>query len=162
VPGLELHFRSAGGELVPRTGGETVVASIDAIADQWPEIMVDRSPVLDREVGDAAACIESIGRRKGVGRTGVEAGSAGAAMLDFGVVKGEAGGGQQAAEKEPGAMRAADEVGVLALPAEPSRCRQRLFHHRGGVHEHLDVYACARGKSRGDLLETPLDQVVIV
>src|SRR3546814_7293486 len=59
-------------------------------------------------------------------------------------------------------MRSADEVGVLALPAEPGRRRQRLFHHRRGVHEDLHVLACARGEPRGDLLETALDQVVVV
>ena len=40
-------------------------------------------------------------------------------------------------------MLAADEVRMLALPADPGRLRQRLFHHRGGVDEHLQLAAGA-------------------
>ena len=43
------------------------------------------------------------------------------------------------AEEEPRAEFAADEVGVLALPAEPGRLGERLLHHRRGVDEHLHV-----------------------
>ena len=35
-------------------------------------------------------------------------------------------------------MLARNEVGVLALPAKAGGLPQRLFHHRGGIHEHLD------------------------
>ncbi len=36
-------------------------------------------------------------------------------------------------------MLAADEIGVLALPAEPRRSGKRLFHDRRGVGENLDA-----------------------
>ncbi len=39
-------------------------------------------------------------------------------MVTLGVVNFEFSRGEQAAEKEPGAEVAADEIGVLALPAE--------------------------------------------
>ena len=32
-----------------------------------------------------------------------------------------------------------DQVGVLALPAEPGLLRQRLLHHRRGVDEDLEL-----------------------
>ena len=69
------------GELVPRADGEAIVAAIDAVADQRPELARDRPVVLDGEVGDAAPRIEPVGRRKSVGRADVEAGAARAAMV---------------------------------------------------------------------------------
>ncbi len=62
-------------------------------------------------------------------------------MVDLGGVARQVGGGEDRAEKQPGAEFARDEVGVLALPAQSGRLRQRLFHHRGGVDEHLDLGA---------------------
>ena len=72
---------AACGELVPRADGQAVVAAIDAVADRRAEFVRDRPLVLDGEVGDAAPRIEPVGRGKGVGRAGVEAGAAGAAMV---------------------------------------------------------------------------------
>src|SRR3546814_7050686 len=66
-------------------------------------------------------------------------------------------------QKQPTAMLAADQIGVLALPAEPRRGRQWLFHHRRGVDEHLDlgVLRFADQPAR-DALQRPLDDVMIV
>ena len=36
-------------------------------------------------------------------------------------------------------MLAADEIGVLALPADAGRLRERLFHDRRGVDEDLQL-----------------------
>jgi hypothetical protein len=44
-------------------------------------------------------------------------------------------------------MVAADEVGVLALPAEAGGGGQRLFHHRRGIDEDLHL-AAGRGTSQ--------------
>ncbi len=66
------------------------------------------------------------------------------------------------AEKQPRAEFAADQIGVLALPAEAGGFGQRLFHHRRGVDEHLDVGAAARGELAGDFLQPALDDVVVV
>ena len=68
-------------------------------------------------------------------------------MIALRLVDHKIGGGEHRAEKQPGAMRAADEIGVLALPAEPGRCRQRLFHHRRGIDEDLDVLASSAPQS---------------
>jgi hypothetical protein len=38
-------------------------------------------------------------------------------------------------------MHAADQIGVLALPAEACRRRQRLFHHRRRIDEDFDIGA---------------------
>ena len=60
-------------------------------------------------------------------------------MVGLGRVGGSSGVGEDRAEEEPGAEVAADEVGVLALPAEPGGLGERLLHHRRGVDEHLHV-----------------------
>ncbi len=51
---------------------------------------------------------------------------------------------------------------MLALPAQSRRLRQRLFHHGGGVDEHLDLAACGRDQPSRQRLQPLLDQVVIV
>ena len=159
---LQLLLARRDGELVPWADGETVVAAIDAVADRVAEVVRDRSRVLDREVGDAAARVELVGRGKGVGRAGVEAGAARAAMVRFRRVRRQFRGGEDRAEEEPRAEVAADEVGVLALPAEAGLFRERLLHHRRGVDEDLDVGAGSRGEPGRDLLQPALDDVVIV
>ena len=45
--------------------------------------------------------------------------------------------GKYFAEEQPGAVLAGDEIGVLALPADAGVLRQRLFHQRRGINEHL-------------------------
>ena len=66
-------------------------------------------------------------------------------MIAVGVVARQVGRGEDRAEKQPRAEFARDEIGVLALPAQSRRLRQRLFHHGGGIDEHLDLVAgCAR------------------
>ena len=98
----------------------------------------DRPLVLDRQVGDAAARVEPVGRGKGRRRTDVEAGAADAAMIALGLVGRQVEIGEDRAEEQPRAEFAADEIGVLALPAEARRRGERLLHHRRGVDEHLD------------------------
>jgi len=51
---------------------------------------------------------------------------------------------------------------VLALPAETGCGGERLFHHRRGIDKDLHIFAGARGKTGCDLLQPPLDDVVII
>lgn len=55
---------------------------------------------------------------------------------------------------------------LVCLPCQPrpARCRQRLFHERGGVHEHLHVPFSARRREEGagDALQLGLDDLVII
>ena len=130
-----------------------------------PQLSRDRSFVLDREVGDAAARVEPVGRGKGVRRAGVEAGAAGAAMIRLRRVWRKLEVGQDRAEKEPGAEFARYEIGVLALPADAGARRERLFHERRSVDEHFDVrpFRLRRGdKERGERLQLAFDDVMIV
>lgn len=83
-------------------------------------------------------------------------------MIPLGLVNTELGGGEHAAQKQPGAMAAADEIGVLALPAETGGGGKRLFHHRGGIDEDFHILTGAGSKARGDLLQPPLDDVMVI
>ena len=77
----EFRFPPGAGEFVPGADGQTVVAAVDAIADRRSKLTRDRTFVLDREIGDAAARVEPVGRgegassdrrrgRRGIGRNG--------------------------------------------------------------------------------------------
>jgi hypothetical protein len=126
------------------------------------EFQRNRPLVLDGKVRDAAARIEAVGNRESMSRAGIEARPAGAATIDVAFVRLQFGRGEDRAEEQPRTVRAADQVGVLALPAEPGRLGQRLFHHRSRIDEHLHVAAGARNDLAGDFLEPALHDVVIV
>ncbi len=67
--GSEGRFAGALRELVPGAGGETIVAAIDAIAEQRPQrLMNDRASC--SMIGDAAPRIEPVGRGESLGRAG--------------------------------------------------------------------------------------------
>src|SRR6185437_4977308 len=118
--------------------------------------------VLDGEIGDAARGIEAIGRGERRGRADIEAAPALAAVIPVRRVRRQVEGEIDLAEKEPGAELARDEVGVLALPAEPGRFGERLFHDRRGVDENLELTRPARIDPARELLQALLDEVVIV
>ena len=66
------------------------------------------------------------------------------------------------AEEQPGAEFARHQVGVLALPAQPRRLRQRLFHHGCGIDKHLYIAARCGDQPARQCFQPLLDQVVIV
>ena len=51
---------------------------------------------------------------------------------------------------------------MLALPADPSRLGQRLFHDRRGIHEHFNIRTAPGRKIARHGLELALDDAVIV
>src|SRR5207302_5602748 len=142
-PVARKQLRLAAGlrKFVPWADGETIVAAVDAVAHERAQVPRDRALVLDREVGDAAARIQPIWRRERRRRTYVEAGAAGATMIALGRVGRQLKGGEDGAEKQPRAILARDEIGVLALPAEASGLRQWLLHHGRGIDKNLSITA---------------------
>ena len=70
--------------------------------------------------------------------------------------------GQNHAEEQPAAVLAADEIGVLALPAYPRRLRERLFHHRRRIDEHLQLRRRRRYDEAREGLQRLFDRLVIV
>ena len=59
-------------------------------------------------------------------------------------------------------MVARDQVGVLALPAEPRRLGQRLFHDRRGIDENLRFAAQPADDELRQMLQFSLDHIMIV
>ena len=49
------------------------------------------------------------------------------------------------AEEQPRTPVARDQIGVLALPADPGAHRERLFHHRRGIDKDLEVAVAVLG-----------------
>ena len=131
-------------------------------ADRGAQFARDRPGMLDREVGDAAARIELVRRREGLGRAGIEAGPARAAMIGFCCIRDQHRVSQHHAQEEPGAEFAADQVRMLALPAQTGLGRQRLFHQRRGIDEDFHLGARLRHEGAGKLLQPRFQQVVIV
>src|SRR5690606_36146434 len=76
LAGVQRLLARAAGELVPRAGRQAVVAAVDAVAEQGPELAGDRPLQLDGQVGDAASRIQLERRGERARRAGVEAGAA--------------------------------------------------------------------------------------
>src|SRR3954471_918065 len=70
--------------------------------------------------------------------------------------------GQDHAEEQPAAVLAADEVRVLALPADSRRLRQRLFHYWRSVDEHLQLGGRLANDEPGERLQRLLYGLVVV
>ena len=151
------------GEFVPGADGEAVVAAIDAVAHRRAMLLGDRPAMLDGEVADAAPRIEPAWCREGAGRADVEAGAAAAAPILARRIGRQVERRVDLAEEEPGAVLPAHQVGVLALPAQPGLLRQRLLHHRRGVHEDLHQRLRPAGDHpAGKGFEAGLHHVMIV
>src|SRR4051794_20613689 len=69
---------------------------------------------------------------------------------------------QDNTQKQPAPMFAADEVGVLALPADARGLRERLLHHRGGVDEDLELAAAVFDEPSRQSFQRLLEGLVIV
>ena len=50
-------------------------------------------------------------------------------------------GGKNTAQEQPGSVRPADQIAVLALPTQPGGLGNGFFHHGGGIHEDLQFAA---------------------
>src|ERR1700683_3914651 len=67
-------------KLVPGAHELAVVAAVNPIAERRAQLCGNAARMLDGEIGDAAPCMEPLGRDDGLGRTGGNASTAGAAM----------------------------------------------------------------------------------
>src|SRR5688572_12740764 len=105
-------------ELVPGTDELAVVATVDAIAHHAPQLDGNRAVELDRQIRDAAARIELIGRGYSAGGARGNARAARAAMRADGFVERQRQVGQDLADEKIRSRVARDEVRVLSNPAE--------------------------------------------
>ena len=89
--------------------------------------------VLDRQVGDAAAGIETVGRGERVRGADVEAGAAGAAMVGGGLVRLQVRAGEDRPEQQPVAVLARDQHGVLCPASRGPAASASGFSITGAV-----------------------------
>ena len=66
------------------------------------------------------------------------------------------------AEKQPGAELPRDQIGVLALPAQPGALGKRLFHDRRGIDKQLERARPALLDPMRERLQPALQSVVII
>src|SRR5262249_58238672 len=104
------------GEVVRRARRKTIVAAEDAVADGGAQLARNRPLVLDREVGDAAARIEPIGRGERRRRADVETDMTSAAMIDLRRVRRQVKRGEDHGEEKPRPTLARNQDVELALP----------------------------------------------
>lgn len=109
-------------KLVPGAYAQAIVAAIDAVADRFAVFTRDRALVLDGEIRNALARIKAIRRGKCVGGTDIETGLTRSAVIDIGAVARQVERGEDGAEKQPRAVFARHEIGVLALQPRPAAC----------------------------------------
>jgi len=72
-----------GGEFIPGADREAIITAIDAIAHGFAKFLWDRAVMFNRQVGNAAPCIQAIRRRECLGRADINAARASAAMINF-------------------------------------------------------------------------------
>src|SRR5262249_45346486 len=94
--------------------------------------------------------------------TNIDTGGAMPAMVFVRGVVGQFERREDRAEKEPRAILARDQIGVLSLPAKAGLLSQRLFHDRRRIDEHLDVAAAIFHEPARDFFQPRLDNFVIV
>ena len=135
-PRLQVRFAAPRRLAVPRAHLLAHVAAEQPVADSGPQFVRDRAAQLDGQVADAAPRVELIGRDERVGRTGVQARGAGAAVVGReGRVGLEREIEQQGAEEEIAAQLLVDQHRVLAEPAQAGPAGEVALQQRGRVHD---------------------------
>ncbi len=86
MPRNEVHLAGEARELVPGADQLAVIATVDAIAQGFPELFGNRAAQLDREIRDAAGRIQLERRDDGLRRAHIDAGATRAAMLGLRLV----------------------------------------------------------------------------
>ena len=161
--GLEVRVRRGFGELVPGAHELTVVTAVDAIADEWSELLGNGPLQLDRQIRDATPCIELPRRRDRARRTGGHAGVARTAVRARRWIDGQREIGVNLTQEKPRTGVARDEIGVFADPAESGIACDRLLEDRSGV----DVHAITERTDAildaiGEILQGVTQDLVVV
>ena len=155
-------FARRRGKLVPRTDGQAVVATKNAIAQGGTKFARDMTFVFNGEVGKTAPGVELIGRGKGFGRANIQTTLARAAVIGLGGVGRQFGRGQYRPEKQPRAMNARHQICMFALPAKSRQSGMRLLHQGRRIDEDFDVCTRAALKGPSELLDLALQDIVVI
>ena len=150
-------------ELVPGANQLAVVAAINAVAHQRPELQRNGSGVFYGQVGNAAPGIELVRRNDGPRGADIDAGAAGAA------VRRHRGAGRQSqvhidfTEEEHRARLAVEQQRVLAAPALAAAGSQLSLQHRRRVGEGaMAQFFDMRGDPLGEFLQAGAHDLVVI
>src|SRR3546814_14975305 len=91
--------------------------------------------MLDREIGDTFACIDTIGRGKCLGRASLLTCIAATAAIPARAVWSKLQCGIDRTQEQPASVAAAYQIAVLALPAQPRSLGQWFLHDRSCTHK---------------------------
>ena len=142
-PGTILGERN--GKPVPRADCLTDITAKDMISDEGAKLAGDDPLERGRPIGDAAPAIQDEWGDKGLSGACLSASGAGSAAGHGGRLIGlEFKINEELAQKEPGAPRWLDEIGVFADKAEAGPQRVITLEQRPGI----DVCAATNGLSR--------------
>lgn len=156
----ERGFAGGGGPAIPRADIEAIIAAEETIADGGAKFFGNRAMMLDKQIGEAPAGIELVGRGNGAGRANINTRGAGAAMVAARCVGREFEGGGDDTEEQPGAEPGVDQQSIFALPTEPGLRGEGLFQNGAGVHigaALAPVFAC-----EGSEAAQALEQEIVV
>jgi hypothetical protein len=126
---VEIHRRA------PRPRADLLADIAAGHHDAHPifELGRDLRMVFHGQIGDAAPGVEDLRLDKCLGRTRVEAGGAGPAVLGPRTIRFEVEAGEQETEKQLGAELTVEQHRVLADPPQTRVCGPFPFEDRGGV-----------------------------
>ena len=161
VAGGESDFGGGLGEAVPGASGGAVVAAVDAIADEGPEMDGDGAFEFDGEVGDAEAGIELVRGDDGVGGASGDAAGAFSAAIWEGGIGGERESGEEFGEEEPGTEGGMDEHGGFAVPTDAREGGEVAFEDGAGIDIEA-LLAAALGEPEIELAELGGEEIVVV
>ena len=88
IAGVIADFTGVHRKFVPRANSQAIITTIDVIAHQRAQGLIHGALVFNRQVGNAAACVQLIGRGEGICGACIETGAAATAMIHFGRIHG--------------------------------------------------------------------------
>src|SRR5207249_5262319 len=131
----EVAFRTLARELVPWADQLAIIAAVDAVADRFAKLEWNRSAQFDSQIRNTAPRVEFVRRNDRLCRTNLYTFDTSAAVLARGRIHRQGQVDIKFAEKKPRTRILADQIGVLADPAQASIARERLLQHRRGIDE---------------------------
>src|SRR5262245_2475399 len=163
VAGLEIALGARPGEAVPGADELAVVAAVDAVADERPQLLWNRALVVDGEVRDTAASVELVGSADRLRGAHVDAALARPTSILLSRIDGKRQVAVNLAEEEPRARLAVEKQGVLAAPADSGSCGKLDLEHGRRVGEHAVAERADFGlDALAELLQARTQHLVIV
>jgi len=151
------------GVFIPRADQLAVIAAVNAIAQQWPQLFGNCRAQFDRQVRNAAPRIDTIGADDRLSGADIDATRAGATMRRGRLIQRQRQVGVEFAEKKPRTGVAIEQIAVFADPAEARISRQRFFHDRRRVDKRaITEWPDRRRDAIRELLQTTTQNLVII